>query len=129
MAVVVTANRAQAIYDCLRHFVPYTRMKLPPGDEVAFHITRHNTHLAHYTCERYKPGTHEIIVSDYWAWTIEQLVKVIGHEMIHMDQRIRKTDSLKVDHNREFQRIERKIARAMGWERFHSPFKEVEARK
>lgn len=114
-SLVLTPERVGAVYDCLRFFVPFTRMKLPPADEIAFHITRHNDRQAHYTCLKRAREGHEIAVSDFWQWTFSNLQKVVAHEMIHLYQSLRETDSPITQHNAEFRVLSERVCKHFNW--------------
>jgi len=89
-------------------------MRLPPADEIEFKVTRHRDRQAHYTCD-VRGNDHEILISEFTCGHFATLVTLIGHEMVHLDQSIRKTAG-KTQHNVEFRRVFRAACERFRWD-------------
>lgn len=89
----VTPEMVEAAYELLRLSPPFRRWKLPAGDGIEFHVTRHGDRYG--DCERPKDGKPPIIrISSAKVLTMDRLVRTMAHEMVHLylegkDRRIR----------------------------------------
>lgn len=116
MPIALTAERVAAVYDCLRTFPPFCRWKLPPSDEVIFHVTRHRDRQGHCTVD-HNCKNPEITVSEYWVGTFETLVSLVAHEMIHLHQFLSGADpGPGTQHDAEFRRIAKRICLLFNWD-------------
>ena len=116
MSLVLTPDRLQATYDCIRSFPPFCKWKLPAGSEIhQFRVTNHSEQQGHYT--RYV-GTsmHIIAVSAKNIGHFSSLAQVMAHEMIHLHQGIQKTETPNTVHNAEFRRIAESVCKRFGWD-------------
>lgn len=116
MSLVLTPDRLQSIYDCIRSFPPFSKWKLPEGSEIhQFRVTKHSEQQGHYT--RYI-GTdkHIIAVSSRNIGHFSSLAQVMAHEMIHLHQGIQKTETPNTVHNAEFRRIAEQVCKRFGWD-------------
>lgn len=112
---MITPERLRAIYDCLRHFPPFARWNLPPGELVRFRVTRHTDREGHYT-RTIRGDDYKIAVSELKVGHFSSVVEVVAHEMIHLYQDITKTETPNTVHNSEFKRHSRNICRMFGWD-------------
>ena len=108
----VTPDKAAAVYDCLRHFEPWRSLDLPPAEEVEFHVRSRRDCYAEYT---HTGKTHVILVSQLLIGSMETLVSVVGHEMLHVAQEQHGTSN-SAQHNAEFRRLARIACRKMVWD-------------
>ncbi len=116
MSLVLTPDRLQATYDCIRSFPPFSKWKLPAGAEIhQFRVTKHSELEGHYT--RYI-GTdkHIIAISSARIRHFLSLAQVMAHEMIHLKQGIDKTETPNTVHNAEFRRIASSVCKRFGWD-------------
>lgn len=109
----ITPAMLAAAYDFLRSTPPFRRWRLPPADEVQFHVTR----------EPFKFGTHEfdgqehiIGISERRVGHTYTLFITMAHEMIHAYQAISKTETKGAEHNAAFRRIARCVCRYHGFD-------------
>lgn len=72
----------EATYELLRTTPPFRGWKLPPADEVEFHLMRFNDRGADY--ERKPNGTHCIRVNEKWCGNLTLLLRYMAHEMVHL---------------------------------------------
>ena len=96
----------------LRSFPPFCRWKLPPCSEVVFHVAKTDKwHAAWWVYgER-----HHIEVSEKKHGHIGSLVASMAHEMIHVRQKVNKTET-KGEHNAEFKRLAKRVCDAFGFD-------------
>jgi hypothetical protein len=109
----ITPERLAAVYDCLRAWPPFHRWKLPPASEVKFHVLKTDKWSADWWIEG---NTHHLRVSEKKHGHLDSLIETVAHEMCHVYQRIKKTES-KSDHNREFKRLADLVCNRLGFDR------------
>ncbi len=114
MSLPLTPDRLEAMYDCLRAFPPFT--SLPEGKDIhQFIVSKRKDQEGHYT--RYS-GTekHIISISANRIGHFNSLAQVMAHEMIHLYQGIKKTETPNAIHNAEFLRIAKSVCKRFGWD-------------
>lgn len=114
MSLPLTKERLRAVYAALRHFPPFSRMKLPAPDLVQFNIRRTKALDGEYArwCGS---DDHMIDISVARNGHWQTLSVTMAHEMIHLHQARAKTES-RGQHNADFQRIGKIICRRFGWD-------------
>ena len=115
MSLALTPHLAAAVYDCLREFPPFKRMKLPPADEVEFRIVADKTLHGWHNSTR-KKGQHIIAISAGGVGQFATLVRITGHEMIHLYQYISKTTTANTEHNAQFNRVSKRACKLFDWD-------------
>ncbi|CAG4882363.1 conserved protein of unknown function [Georgfuchsia toluolica] len=108
-----------AMYDCLRALPPFEQWGLPESDEVEFHVTRNRRDRGDYTWKktrRHPEETHVIYVSGALIATFGSLARVMAHEMIHLYQRHRKSETSNTVHNAEWHALAEEICDIHGWD-------------
>jgi hypothetical protein len=108
MALRLTTENLPAAYEYLRACEPFCRWGLPEADEVAFRVSRHKDRFGHMRGDAGSPGA-EIAVSEACVGSSARLIEVVGHEMIHLHQHMRKTETSGAQHNAEFKRLARQV--------------------
>ena len=108
----LTPERLAAVYDMLRAFPPFCRWQLPPASVVKFHILKTDKWQADWWLEG---NTHHIRVSEKKHGHLVSLIESMAHEMVHVRQRIAKTET-KGDHNAEFRKLAERICKALGFD-------------
>lgn len=108
----LTPKMLEAAYEFLRTTAPFRSWKLPHGDHVEFHVWRHKKLEGLYI--RWCDGRAAIKVSFTNVEHPSHALKVVAHEMIHLHQDIRGTDSRK-EHNAEFKRLAKRVCRLHLW--------------
>lgn len=109
----LTPERVAAVYDCLRAFRPFSRWNLPESDEIEFRVGVQEDAFAHYWREN---GQHAFEVSMLLVKDWQMLVETVAHEMIHLHQALRKTET-KAEHNREWHRFADQVCAAFKFDR------------
>ena len=107
----VTPKLARAAYDFLRHCPPFSRWRLP--SQIAIRIDRSRKEYGSYNDPN---GVHTIVVSAVLVKTFHGLLALMAHEMVHLAQRIARTDDNRTQHNREWIRRARRVCRSLGWD-------------
>ena len=118
MSIPLHPSQLAAMYDCLREFPPFKKWKLPPGDEVEFHVLRTRAYYGDHSRWDHgaKAGTHVIRVSRARVGHFNTLAQVVAHEMVHMRQRQNRTETPNTQHNAEFWGIANNICAIHGWD-------------
>ena len=111
--MIFTPDHLHATYDFMRHFKPFCRWKLPPGDEIAFKLTLEQKTSGYCQPDR---DQHWIAVSHKCAGTIYTLQRIMGHEMIHLKQMLAKTETNGAEHNAEFRELAKNVCREWNWD-------------
>lgn len=107
MPLELTHCHIEAVYECLRAFDPFKQ--LPPAESVEFVVSKHRDRVGDH---RHSGIDHRITISCHWIGTLDALMRVTAHEMIHMLQYER---GIRRTHGAEFQRLARIICGQTGW--------------
>ena len=113
MSLKLTPKRLGAVYEMLRAFPPFSRWGLPPASEVEFHVAKTDKHHAAWWIDGDK---HHIEISAKKHGWMASLLATMAHEMIHVRQRIAKTETRSVEHNAEFRKMVPAICRRFGFD-------------
>jgi len=113
MSLPLTPARLASVYEMLRIFPPFSRWKLPQAAEVQFHVAKTSQWHAAWWIEG---STHHIEVSGKKHAHLASLVCSMAHEMIHVRQRIAKTETNGAEHNAEFKKDATLICRRFGFD-------------
>ena len=111
MSLVITPESVAALYDALRCLQPFKAWNLPESEEVEFHVTRERKVYGTY----HYGEAHAITVSESVVGHWSTLSETVAHEMIHLHQSIRGTQS-KAEHNHEFRRLAVQVCEAFGFD-------------
>lgn len=112
MTLRLTPDMLAAAYDLLRETPPFKRWRLPPSDEVGFHVVRDPRIHADFGAEN---GMPIIRVSENGAGYAVSLLAALAHEAIHLHQWRRKLDK-GGEHNADFKKRARQVCRAHGFD-------------
>jgi hypothetical protein len=107
----LTPEMLRAAYEYLRTTPPFRRWKLPPADEVEFHVTRHKDRTG--DCET--SAGHEPLIrvsATLVGWTAS-LLATMAHEMIHVHLDRKK---VRAAHGWEFRRAAAQVCRHHGFD-------------
>lgn len=113
MILPVTPERLAATYAMLREWPPLSGWKLPPSDAVRFHVAKTDRWHAAWWIEG---DTHHVEVSDKKHAHLSSLLSSMAHEMIHMRQRIARTETPNTEHNAEFYRLAKRVCKSLGFD-------------
>src|SRR3954464_13913704 len=110
----LTPDILSAVYESLRICPPYLRWGLPPSEDISLLVTAHRDREGHYT--RYV-GTdrHFLCVSRARIGHYHSLAVVMAHEMIHLLQAVKKTET-RAEHNADFRRRAVLVCRTLGFD-------------
>jgi len=109
----LTPERLASVYEMLRAFQPFCWWRLPPASDVKFHVARTRKRHALWWIEG---DTHHIEISATKHGWLSSLVETMAHEMIHVRQRVAKTETRGVEHNAEFMRIYPRVCARLGFD-------------
>lgn len=107
----LTPEMVEAAYELLRATRPFRRWRLPPADEVEFHI-RHFAH--HADCAKHVSGRFTIRVSSRLHGRLDHLVETVAHEMVHIQQD--HVAPREGSHGRAFHRLAAQVCRHHGFD-------------
>lgn len=110
MALRLTHENLPAAYEYLRACEPFDKMRLPEADEVGFSVTRHKDRYGH-TVGFQRSTEATIGISEVCVGSTLKLHETMSHEMLHLYQHLRRTETPGVQHNAEFKRLARIVCR------------------
>ena len=105
-------DHLEAAYEFLTRFEPFRSWNLPPAEEVIFTVYGSKVKCGDYATDN---GKHHIRISDFYIARLASLLVVMAHEMTHLYQYQRKTNS-KHYHNAEFKELAKEICDIHGWD-------------
>jgi hypothetical protein len=115
LSLPLTAARLASLYEALRAFPPFCRLKCPPAAFINLRVSRHRDREGHYT--RYlRTDDHYIVVSSAKVGHFDSVVRTLAHEMIHLHQGVARTETPGALHNAEFRRIAKRACDRFGWD-------------
>lgn len=120
MALHLTPQLLEAVYELLRVTPPFKRWKLPHADNVEFRVQTLNNACAvyHYPDKLSDEPTHTITVCASRN-RLSLLTEDMAHEMVHLYQRLHLDRVLKRrtgHHGPHFKRLAAQVCRAHGWQ-------------
>lgn len=114
MSLRLSPEMLAAAYDFLCASAPFRGWKLPASDEVEFHVLAARDRRGHYC--RGDGVAHRIAISAATVGHTETLIRTVAHEMIHLYQRERRTETGNAEHNAEFLRLARFVCLHHGFD-------------
>jgi len=106
-------DQLAAAYDMLRLCNPFCDWCLPHSDEIEFSVAPYRARSGWYL---QKPnGDHHIAISDKHVGSLNTLIMVMAHEMIHLYQFINKTNT-KHFHNANFRELAHEVCLIHSWD-------------
>lgn len=110
----LTPQILEAAYVFLQTTSPFKTWKLPSSETISWRVTRHRDRWGEHGHES---GTnHWISISEIKVSHSNTLIWTIAHEMIHLRQAVRRTESRNAEHNAEFLRLWARVAKCHGWD-------------
>jgi hypothetical protein len=98
-------------YDYLRATPPFNRWKLPPSEEISWHVINKAPHVDGF-CTSFKNGTFRIEVNARKVKVTDTLLPALAHEACHV-----RLFSLgvKAHHGYAFKKLAKSVCRQHGW--------------
>jgi hypothetical protein len=113
----LTPDSLENAYEYLRTTLPFRRMNLPHADNLFFRVMGARDRFGHFRGRiRNTPELNEIGVSIRVVHSTDLLMATMAHEMIHLFQHEKGSDS-RADHNAEFKRLAERVCRIHGFDR------------
>ncbi len=116
MSLRLTPNMLRASYDFVRTTQPFNRWKLPAGELVRFKVAGDAWKRGWYMRSNNKDHHHIIGISRNCIAHPDSLIMVMAHEMIHLYQGERDTESRNTIHNAEFKRLAKSVCKYHGYD-------------
>lgn len=113
MTLRITPESLAAAYECLRAFHPFKRWALPPATTLKFRVVRSRENHGAFWMDG---ATPVVEVSERKHGHLGSLMETVGHEMIHLRQRLKKTETPNAQHNAEFNRLAIQVCKTFGWD-------------
>ena len=113
--MMLTPQMLVGAYDFLKTTKPFCRWNLPDADAVKFIVSSSNQEAGHYG-RTPRLEDHEIAISQSCVKQTHTLMWVMGHEMIHLYQGIRKAETSNAVHNAEFRKLAKTACQEHGWD-------------
>ena len=114
MTLRLTPEMLAAAYEFLRASAPFRAWGLPHADDVEFHVIGARDRRGHYC--RGESARHRIAISAANVGHSETLLRTIAHEMLHLYQNERGSETSKTEHNAEFRRLARAVCLHHGFD-------------
>ena len=105
----------EAAYSLLRTLYPFDGYNLPEADEVEFRVVKDKRLLGWHHQRTNADRTNVISISYRGVGHLDSLMRVLGHELIHLAQAVNGT-STKSLHNAEFYRMAEEVCDSLGWD-------------
>lgn len=109
----ITTDTLETMYELLRTTKPFRAWKLPPGDEVDFHVTNAERYQGLYSFEN---GRHCIRLSYRYFKTLRPVAEIMAHEMCHLRERLLGVRA-DIMHGAVFHKLADQVCRIHGFDR------------
>lgn len=118
LTLPLNKERLIACYDFLSACPPYCDWNLPDSEDVIFKVTRSRNEKGYHKLwyRGRKKDQHEIGISAYCCGWTNQVLWVMGHEMVHMHQEEVGMGSPHNDHNAAFKALGIECCQIHGWD-------------
>lgn len=103
----------QAAYDYFRTTRPFRQWNLPEGEDVKFKLIKDPANVGFYNTIN---GNHVIAVNPKYVGRTQSLMELMAHEMIHMHQRLTKTETGNTEHNNAFVKLAERVCKYHGFD-------------
>ena len=112
MTLPLTPHMLEAAYEYLRTTPPFSGWRLPHADAVEFHVIRTPA-----VCGWHIAGeTPTIAISTGRIGWTQALMETMAHEMIHLFQARRRSETPRTEHNAEFVRLAARVCDYHGFD-------------
>lgn len=113
MTLFLTPSIVAGAYEYLRTTPPFRGWRLPPAEEIEFKVVATDA-LAGYH-DYSKNGDHVLAVSNKCHGHTATLMTTVAHEMIHVHQGERGTETA-AQHNAQWNRLAKRVCRIHGFD-------------
>ena len=110
----LTPQILEAAYVFLQATPPFRGWGLPSSETISWRVTRHRDRWGE--CGNESGENHWISISEHKVAHSNTLLWTIAHEMVHLRQVIKRTETRNAEHNAEFVRLWQMVARHHGWD-------------
>lgn len=111
MALHITPDILESVYELLRLTPPFRGWRLPDGDVVNFSVLRTDKMQGDYL---FSSGQHRIRVSGARRMSLQSVTMIVAHEMCHMRDQMK---GVRAHHGKSFQRMADAVCRHHGFDR------------
>lgn len=113
MALNITTEIVESIYETLRLTPPFKNWGLPHADDLEIHIVRHSDRHADH---RFDKGRHRLRVSGKICRSVATVTLAVAHEMVHIREHQLGVKT-KTHDNATFRKLADQVCRHHGFER------------
>jgi len=113
MPLRITPDVIRNAYEYLRSTRPFNSWKLPHADKIQIRTVLAHDKLGEW---RFDNKHHCISINDKYISTSFSLLTTLAHEMIHMAQYVLKTETSNSEHNKDFFKKVKTVARHHGFD-------------
>lgn len=110
--IFLTPDMLAGLYDVLRLTRPFKGWKLPPSEEVGFHVGDAESPQGEWWFDK---GQHQLRVSAKKHHTLHSATMTLAHEMCHMREK-QIGARMDVQHGWQFKRLARSVCRHHGFD-------------
>lgn len=115
MTLPLTTDTLEQAYELLRTTQPFLRWKLPEADDLDFYVA--HTHDYYGWCDfETKTGRYRIAISARAVGYLSTLMPIMAHEMVHLRQKLTRTETPGVAHNAAFGRLAARVCKWHGFD-------------
>lgn len=108
MAIRITPELLEHVYELLRLTPPMCHWKLPHADDIVFHVAHSDNHGRWWMDAQ---GRHNLMVSDKKQETLALIEQTVAHEMCHIH-----TLTERALHGAQFKRAASLVCRYHKWD-------------
>ena len=116
MTLRLTPDMIAAAYEFFRQSRPFKAMRLPEADHIIFVVNREPYGTGYVTNEHRKRHEISLGISEKTVGSTFRLMECVSHEMIHVYQTIRRTDTGNTQHNAQFWKIAARVCKEHGFD-------------
>ena len=111
---LLTTSSLRQAYEFLSSVPPFSRWNLPHQEDVVFLVVQDRRHYG--WCRKRKHEPFEIAISASLVGSVDTLMRVMAHEMIHLHQRSCRMETKGAQHNAAWYKLAEQVGKATGFD-------------
>lgn len=113
MTLPLHPETLKAAYEFLVETPPFNKWGLPDSEDIVFQVTRSRKTTGFYSLHN---GKHYIGASRFKIGHTLTLIELIGHEMVHLHQKVACMETKGVEHNAAFHKLAKQVCKYHGFD-------------